>query len=105
MLHSPENLSTREQDFSEVLRPWVSDLMALHRIPEADQQKLIAHVDSLPTQVEIRETLLSDKSRDWKLGYLAAVFVVWKEKGQLPPEFSSFAEAIREHAKQSGLDS
>ena len=45
MLESPEGLSAREENFSELLKLWVSDLMALHGIPEADRQKRIAHVD------------------------------------------------------------
>jgi hypothetical protein len=74
-----------------------------HDVFEEKADKLLASIDRLPHSRELSEVLEGGESHNYKLGYLAAMILNWRDEGVLDPEFLPVAEVIAQKAKELGI--
>ena len=75
-----------------------------HGIPDEQSETLLESVGSLPAEKGLAELLCGSESHNYKLGYLAAMILNWRDEGLLAPSLLTLANAIDRHAREVGIE-
>ncbi len=106
MVVSPEIYpgESRDKSLSEDIRPWMNELLLHHSLPTEQANAMLRSIDRMPWNLELSRILQGRESHNYKLGYLAAMILNWRDNGILYPEFLPLAEAIAQKAKELGIE-